>query len=41
VTLTPRGRRLAAAVRTVTHWATGLTVVAVLAVALPTIEHWS
>jgi len=41
VTLTPRGRRLAAAVRTLTRWATGLTMVAFLAVVLPTIEHWS
>jgi len=41
VTLTRRGRRLAAAVRTLTRWTGGLAVVAVLAVALPTIEHWS
>jgi len=41
VTLTPRGRRVATAVQALARWASGLTVVAVLAVVLPTIEHWS
>ena len=41
MTLTQRGRRLAAAVRTLTRWTTGLALVALLAVVLPTIEHWS